>query len=90
MEEMAKTLWMQLGAIGLLIVILCFALYNFWIYFQKLETSHSEERKQWMAEIKGQASKMLDVISGNTFILSELSTLIKREHGDKADKGDKQ
>lgn len=69
--------WMQLGAIGLLIVFLVVGLVCLTRHIKCLMKVHHAERAEWRVEASGQTKKMLSVVEQNSTAVSKLCTLIE-------------
>lgn len=77
-------IWPQLGATGVLIVVLVSIIYYMNKHIERREVRHQEERCEWQKQIKeqadtmkGQTDKMIDVAQNCATALTEISTLIK-------------
>jgi len=72
-------LWIQFGAIGLLIIFLIIAIG--WLAKRNkcIMTEHRAERDEWRAEAREQTGKVIAVVEKNATAMSELGTLIQRK-----------
>lgn len=90
--SLLKEIWVQAGALGLLITLLILTVYITWkqikflqerhdIRLKEVSEIHKEERKSWRTESNALTEKVSGVINENTKVLSELTTLVKRLNG---------
>lgn len=80
-DEIAKQIWLQLGAIGLLIILLVVGLCYLTRLITRIMQEHKGERNEWRNEAKGQTEKMFDVVEQNSTAVSKLCTIIKSRAG---------
>jgi predicted Holliday junction resolvase-like endonuclease len=87
-----KEIWVQAGALGLLIFLLILTVYITWkqikflqekndIRLKEVSEVHKKERESWREESNALIEKVLIVVNENTNVLSELTTLVKRLNG---------
>ena len=83
--------WVQLGAIGLFIIVLLFSVWKLAKYIVKKEKcnqgeivritgNHREEREVWRKESQEQTQKVINVVDRNSTVISELNILIKSRY----------
>lgn len=73
--------WIQLGAIGLLVLFLVTVLYVLWKHHTKLMRVHKEECWGYTEKMNVAFEKNIEQQMKTTSVLSELSTLIKALNG---------
>ena len=76
-SKIAEQAWLQLGAVGLLIVFLFIAIWYLVRYIRQITQDHKDERVEWRLAAQGQTDKMLNVVQQNSTVVSQLCTLIK-------------
>jgi len=93
MSEMKvlSQLWVQLGAVGVLIIVLCFSIWQLSKYMVKNEkyhrdeisditSKHREERANWNETNDERTNKIIEVVEKNSTVMTELCTIIKTKH----------
>lgn len=79
MGTLIDKVWVQLGGLGLLIILLLLAVAWLAKHNKCIMKEHREERDEWRNESKEQTNKLIDVIERNATTMSELGTLIQRK-----------
>lgn len=77
MINILKDIWVEIGAIGVLLFVLIFLSLKLSDHINKLTISHKNERNEMRKEIIDQSKIVLSVIERNSNIMSELCVLIK-------------
>ena len=79
MDKIVLEIISRFGAAGLMAVIGIYLTLKAGNFFDKVQNSHSEERKDLTDKIIDQNEKMIDVFQKNTDVLSEIRTLIRHK-----------
>lgn len=77
LDRMAEQLWVQLGAIGLLIILLMVVVCYLSRLITRIMKEHKGERDEWRKEALLQTEKTLNVVAQNSTAVSKLCTMIE-------------
>ena len=76
-EGLLESLWVQLGAIGLLVFAMGYMIWRLDKNARIRAQAHTEERKEWREAYEKQHEEALEVTKGNTSVLHEIRAIIK-------------
>uniref|UniRef100_A0A6M3J1B4 Uncharacterized protein n=1 Tax=viral metagenome TaxID=1070528 RepID=A0A6M3J1B4_9ZZZZ len=77
MDKIVEHVWLQLGAVGLLVIFLVTGIWYLARHVKYLMKEHKHERDEWRGEAQGQTQKMMNVVEQNSTAVSKLCTMIE-------------